>query len=639
MRARLPEPRGPLVIAALAAFVTGCPNAWKLQAVDGARPTITNTTWLEIECTRQAFETERIAPVWTEALAAHFHCEGAATADEKNLCARTPGHRDRAAVEHPESLRSLTSFVDLSDAQLKEAWIHMQGPLGEETSYDGLQSASKRDDLLQQNDDAVLLAMVLGINSMNERLPKDPTLQANRWAGLPAPRAPTFVVHTGDSVDSGMFSELLQFLAAMDQLEIPYFNLVGNHDNMFFGTVPADLVSGTNVIAPYVPILTTQRFMLFHNLEGRDQDPTLPSPVKRSAPHETASRLISPTPGSLVAPDPNAWNNGKYHGFDLACRSNAAPNGLCSEARGYYAFDLALGDTPPASALPTPPAPEEPAEGAPSTEPASQPAVAPPAPPKLRVIVLNTAEEIAESISSAVVQRSRANMLPAQFEWLERQLRPDDETPMYFLVLGHHNFDSFLEPEEAERLKAILFAEPRVLAYLTAHTHVDDVVEWTRPTGEPFFEIIAGSTLVYPQLGRLIELLVDPSGKQLVLRLLTFRQALGDRAYSLLHSPDAAAGCEIAPPMARVCREVQPPSGFCQTLANRAYLGRVGAERDPDADRRDELEAVSKTNGIFPVYRFRGLDAETEYAKLDAMTKAPRVEPPPPQPVPPEPPP
>lgn len=582
-RLRSPAPASAAIWMATLALATGCPSAWKLEAVNGAPPTINKQTWMQYECTKQAFD--GASEKWKGAAAAHFHCEGATTVEEATTCRSSPGDRGRDAVKHPEQLRSLTSFVDLSDAQLKEHTIHMEGLLGDELSYDGIQSASSRDDLLEQNDDAVLLAMVLGINAMSTRLPENPALQAGRWAGLPTPRRPSFVIHTGDAVDAGMFSELMQFIGAMDQLNVPYFNTVGNHDNMFFGTIPADLVSGMNVVVPYVPIITTERFMRYHSLEAKKYDPTLPYPEGRDGDMKVRSDLITPTPGSRFGDE---FFGSKYHGFDLVCRANSAtlPE-LCPEARGYYSFDLSLGDRP---------------NGA-----------------KLRVIVLNTAEVVPQSVGSAFDRRSKANLLPAQLEWLDREIHPSGSTPMFFLVFGHHNLGSFLDDEQADRVKRLLFSEPRVLAYLTAHTHVDDVVEWTRPSGAPFWEIIAGSTLVYPQLGRLVELLVDPDDKQLVLRVTTFRQALGDRAYDLAEGGTAEA-CD-APK--NDCAQIAPRSGFCQHLADRAYFGRAGAARDDDADRRDELDAVSRTNGLMPVYAFRGLDADAEYAKVVALAKPP----------------
>ena len=47
-----------------------------------------------------------------------------------------------------------------------------------------------------------------------------------------------FVVNTGDSVDIGTRAELVGFLAEMNQLTIPWFQTMGNHDCLGLGNIP-----------------------------------------------------------------------------------------------------------------------------------------------------------------------------------------------------------------------------------------------------------------------------------------------------------------------------------------------------------------------------------------------------------------
>lgn len=541
-------------LALACAAAAGCPSGWRLQAVDGAEPSITNDTWLMISCTKRGMTDPSSSGAWRRRARPHVHCAGATTAEERALCSTSPGHRGTPTVEDPAALQSLLSFVHLSDAQLKEHQIHLEGPLGDEVTYDGIISTSNRDLLLEQNDDAALLATVLSINELRTVLP---AAKPGAFAGYDAPVSPSFVIHTGDAVDSGMFSELLQFIAVMDQLDIPYFNVIGNHDNLFFGTFPGDLMSGLNVVSPYVPIVTTDRFMRYHSLSGRDQDPSLPYPAKRDDDHLATKKKGGPLPSS------------SYHGFDLLCTGEPPRDGaLCNQARGYYTIDLQL----PHAAFGT---------------------------TKLQAIVLNTAQVLPESVGSAFHSLSKGNMLPEQLRWLKGQLDVKGTDKPFFLVFGHHNLKSFLSEDQGEELRAMLLAEPRVLGYVTGHTHVDDVVEWPRPTGEPLWEIIGGSTLVYPQLGRLIDVLEDPNGNRLFLRVLSFRQVLGDAAKELRLTPPS----ECVIPEEGDCRPLIPPnSSFCQRLADRANFARSGAARDEDEDRRDERAAVSRINGVMPVF-------------------------------------
>lgn len=572
------------------AGVTGCPSGWKLQAVDGAEPSITAATWLNIECTKESLK--GASDIWLQRLRPHVHCAGATTFDEQRLCTTAPSDRDTRTVRHPKQLVSLLSFVHLSDAQLKEHQIHMEGPLGNAQTYDGIKSTSARDLLLEQNDDAALLATILAVN----RMPGLFALQKQQqmtYAGYDPPAPPSFVIHTGDAVDAGMFSELLQFIAVMDQLDIPYYNAIGNHDNLFFGTLPGNRMSGFNVVSPYVPIVTTERFMRYHSWAGHEQDVTLPFPTQRSADHDPTKN-----PEGLRVAQASA-----FHGFDLICRNGeldesavrlenpprkepvegapVAPTQeardvqtkhLCNEARGYYTLDLKLHHEVGGTRL-------------------------------LRAIVLNTAQVLPESVVAGVGRMSEGNMLPEQMRWLKAQLNVGGANPPFFLVLGHHNLDSFLDDDQAEELRALLLEHPRVLGYVGAHTHVDDIKEWPRASGPSLWEIVGGSTLVYPQLGRLIELLEDPESQRIVMRVLSFRQVFGDAASELRRA--GAQTCR--PPEKGECRPLMPSDdSFCQRLADRAAFARAGADRDEDEDRRDESEAVARANGVMPVFQLGG---------------------------------
>lgn len=561
-------------LAVACAGVAGCPSGWKLEAVDGAQPSITNTTWLSIDCTKRTLQTAS-DPLWHKRLRPHVHCAGAKTDAEQSLCTTAPGARSTPTVTHPGDLVSLLSFVHLSDAQLKEHQIHIEGPLGNETTYDGIKSTSSRDRLLEQNDDAALLATILSINEMKTLFPLQQE-KGMKYAGYAPPAPPRFVIHTGDSVDAGMFSELLQFLAVMDQLDVPYYNAIGNHDNLFFGTLPGDLMSGLNVVSPYVPIITTERFMRYHSLGGREQDVTLPYPAARGDDHDATAK---PAPGSGMP-------KSSFHGFDLVCKGEPAPHllnsaglaadknfsPLCNKARGYYTLDLEL------------------AKQVDGTR-------------KVKIIVLNTAQVLPESVGTAFSRMSKGNMLPEQMRWLKAQLAEGGAGGPFFLVLGHHNLDSFVDEAQAEELRGLLLRQPRVLGYIAAHTHVDDIKQWPREAGPPLWEIIGGSTLVYPQLGRLIELLEAPDDKRIVMRVLSFRQVFGDAADELRSLP--AEDCPT--PTEGQCGGLLPRDySFCQRLADRASFARTGAARDNDEDRRDEPDAVSRINGVMPVYEMRG---------------------------------
>ena len=51
-----------------------------------------------------------------------------------------------------------------------------------------------------------------------------------------------FVVNTGDAVDIGTVPELVGFLSEMNQLNCPWFQVVGNHDCLGLGNIPPDML-------------------------------------------------------------------------------------------------------------------------------------------------------------------------------------------------------------------------------------------------------------------------------------------------------------------------------------------------------------------------------------------------------------
>lgn len=533
----------PLTLAAvIAMLLAGCPDRWHLARVEGERPTVHPKLWDEVHATATEIESEvELDGTCRDARRPLVHC---ANLQHRGLCKSSHD----ASPPSPSTLRPLWSFVHMSDVQLKEHRVTMEGAISTE-AYDGLTNGALRHPQLERHDDAVLLATVLSINAL-----ADTQWLEGTFAPYPTPRRPRFVLHTGDAVDVGLFSELTQFLVTMGELKLPFYNAVGNHDGLFFGTFPFERIKGANVLLPYVPIYDSDRFMRFHSPEGAAADLSVPEMKQASGNEHPPTRFgVAFAKDQLTA----ALQKGRdgpqsdFHGFDLAChrgrKSGKADGGLCQEARGYYSFDVALPDLEDERR-------------------------------RLRFVVLNTSEILPETISEGFSRLSKGHLQPEQLRWLEHEVTrgSEDGATVYSIVAGHHTLDSMLKDQQRERLLEIFTHRPRVLAYLSGHTHRDDAVRHLYD-GKAVWELTAGSTLVYPQLSRLVELFEDTSEGRLWLRVATFRQQLSDHVNQL------------------------PAASRCAQLARRTRLGRGGAERDTDHARTDEAVAIQKANGLFLV--------------------------------------
>ncbi len=515
---------GVLIVASFGACVT----SWRFERVEGERPSIHPDMWNEINCAGIEAKNEKNAACFA-ATAPYVHC---ATAPE--LCRRPPGGLGAPAVDDAGcgALRTVLGFVHLSDARLREHRVLV----GKGQRRAELNAAL---DMLQRHDDAVLLSTVLAANQLGA---SEAPLGA-----CPAPSRPRFAIHTGDAVGTGVFSELLQFIAAMDQLLYPWFNVIGDNDAHFFGHAANETVEGLNVVLPYVPIVDSDRFMRFHSVRAAEQDPSLPSLKARSADHRP----------SLLG---NAQVEGtSFHGFDFPCAGEQYANrGLCPRARGYYAF-YASFDEPGGS------------------------------PRRARIVVLNTAEELRDDAKPV---SSGGRMLPEQVRWLEQEIsRADART--YVLVFGHHPL-AVLSGERGQHVRDLLIGSPRVLAYFSGHAQTDAARAHAREAGPALWELGAGSTFAFPQLAREVELLAASDGS-LYLRLVSFRQAL---------APAPGLDADVAEARGNSldsCQLLAQGTSFCRRLAERTRRGRAGAEGSAETRIREEA-AILQANGMVLVH-------------------------------------
>ncbi len=453
-------------------LLTACATTYRLQRVEGERPSINPETWTEVHCTGSEVESScaaDFAPV-----------------------------RSALAVD-AGALQPVLRFVHLSDAKLREHRV-LLATEGEKT---GVTDATDR---LYRNDDAVLLATVLGANQLH----------------------PQFAIHTGNAVNTGLFSELMQFIAAMDEFDVPWFNAIGPRDVAFLGALPAERVSGLHVALPYMPIADVDHFMAFHSLFGVSADVTLPNPEQRGVDHVPSQRGCVAQRGVSCLESPLS-PRAPFHGFQLSQQDGDKPNQLSPHARGYYTFQVPGAD------------------GART----------------FTAIVLNSAESV---LDDGVSGTELGRMLPEQVRWFREQLErvPADG---FALVFAHHPLDAF-RGTLGQDLLAIMQADPRVLGYF--HGGGRDTFELhAREHGTPLPDFGAGSLFDFPQLARSVEVLAADDGR-LFVRSSSFHQPMSSTSARPAAAPITTVGKSCA------AREA---TSWCYRLATRAGVGRTASTK------------------------------------------------------------
>lgn len=519
-----------LRLMAAALLASACVTTWRYQRIEGEVASIHPDLWYEIECTGK--EPLRGDGGCAAALSPTVTCE-----TQPELCAQPPGGGAAMACS---GLEPLLSFVQLSDVKLREHAV-----LVTDDSSTGLPTAL---DQQYRNDDAVLLATVLGINQLGS--------SGKPLGPCPALSAPQFVIHTGNSVELGLFSELTQFIGAMNELVIPWFNVVGPHDVAFLGSRPNERVSGANAVVPFSPIADVDRFMRFHSQKGAKKDVSLPNPDQRTSdkgPNKTGCRL---QPNGLCNPDPR-YPRSLFHGFDVNCEKTGKGltelesnlDTLCSSARGYYAF----------------------------TVPSPRPDIS------FRVVVLNSAQNVLDDGTSG---SREGRILLEQLRWLEREL--DGLAPGAFaLVFGHHPLSGF-GASVREPLTALLRGQPRVLGYFHGGDG-ETFLTHARDAGLDLSEVGSSALLDFPQLGRALEVMRGADGS-LWVRGASFSQGPASRPL-----PDPAP----LQPLGGNCERLNDGTSFCRKLGYRAGRG-FEASRQLAGDAG---VTQSRANGLFIAWK------------------------------------
>jgi 3',5'-cyclic AMP phosphodiesterase CpdA len=403
--------------------------------------------------------------------------------------------------------RTLLSFIHMSDVQLRDPSI----TLGDRRIsrqldwFDELGSFEYDEDLAFYNQ-YLVEAVVASINAM---------VRASE-----PPDRPRFIIHTGDSIDSGAMSELARFHTLIDRLRIPFYEAFGNHDLLVFGNLtPTETHDSDATCAPVASLLGSQSWLVPNKLcvDQRVSCPTCMGAegelVARATQSETrerfmqqlahvrADRLVEPefkaTGVYCPATRPKVRNDAatRAHGFDLG----TANDSLEGPKLGYYAFVSPLAGT------------------------------------DRKALFVGLNSEDLEDGNGGIGGRIGS----AQRDWLERVLACVEGTHGRDLVFVFaHQPPSKIQvapyPDGTKKtLAEILGAHRNVVGYLYGHSHRHEICGDKRPgVCSKFWEVQTASLVEFPQEGRLVRV-KQVSEDLAFLELTAIRERLADQGTEL----------------------------------------------------------------------------------------------------------
>jgi Calcineurin-like phosphoesterase len=322
-------------------------------------------------------------------------------------------------------------FAWTSDVQLRQHSVKLFSSRTSRTLDDVIPSF-ERDALQESLGWAVYLAHIEAVNQYAREVAK---------AGDAAPVS--FLIHTGDAIDSGSIEEMYRFVRVTNRSILPWLNVAGNHDTSVFGNYQKNLTYASDAFVDFYPV-GRQGFLAMHapdrKLTGFGPG-LMPVPIGGHSPSQLGKVALAWETNPQTMP-PTAC-----HGFDLA-----GPAGKrCWEYPGYYALDV-------------------------------------PGPSRVRVIVLDTTKR-KEWGADGEFDGDQAR-------WLTDQLAAARDRTA--LVFGHHR------PMRGV-LDAIAASGHSRVFFFSGHTHEAGVfVHEAGPTRVP--ELNGASILEYPQLSRIVEL-------------------------------------------------------------------------------------------------------------------------------------
>jgi 3',5'-cyclic AMP phosphodiesterase CpdA len=323
------------------------------------------------------------------------------------------------------------TFQHLSDVQLRDEQVRMYDKATTRLA-DYVIPSFEHGPLQEVFDGALYFAIIQTINATVTNYPDGD------------PRKPRFMIHTGDAIDAGVVNELYEFLYITNEVQMPWYNAIGNHDVGTFGNIKQKLIY---VNDPFVEFMTMHSKFNFINLHHNAYEYY---PFVNVSPKNTGMDYTTREADVLYS---------KYNGFD---KRNYTPEQIsseefiCANCPGYYSLEVKAKDDGTRD-------------------------------PAIQMIVLDTGFGFG---AYGVIDDEQLN-------WLIQEL--ENSTSKLVMVFGHHNIQSIKNGKE---IKDLFIKHSNVIAYFCGHTHKHKIKY--HPGDENnygFWEVITGAIFHYPQQG------------------------------------------------------------------------------------------------------------------------------------------
>lgn len=390
--------------------------------------------------------------------------------------------------------QTLLSFVHLSDIHVRDPSVTLTNrQLSHKLDrFDALASFEYDEDLVSYN--PYLLQALFGtIAKMKTTSGSDDS--------------PKFVIHTGDSTDTGSASELNRLDELIDRLNIPFYEVFGNHDVLYFGNLtPTPTHDSEATCTPVLGLLSNPGWFVRLLAPSKlcvdqrvvcpdcigDEGEFIPTSTQAEtrrrfmarlhhAPSDSLPQWVTPDVAGDYCPDthPRVWSNPftRDHGFDLGTKEDRYDG---ENKLGYYAFAAPLGSGSKRN---------------------------------LVTIVLNT-EDLKDGYGG-----TRGRVGRDQFAWLDRVLAcVKDKKPREDLVMvfAHHPLSRIEVEPPADHNDALTGksvaqllneASPNVVGYFYGHGHDHSICGDNRDDKcKHYWEVETASLIEFPQEGRLVRI-------------------------------------------------------------------------------------------------------------------------------------